>query len=259
MSQTTEDIADKAAAREGAEQLALAGGALATFARLLGPETERLAEGEELALLIEILDELGDSAAAELLTQVDDSEVSDPEDLRLTWTALFVRCIIPPYETSYMTGNVVGHTSELADISGFYGAFGFGPNSDRPDHLIAEIEFTSFLAFREADAVASGEAEGAEICRNALDAFLRDHLGCWLNEFTERLEREDHVNPYIPIIKSLASYVASLCVTRGVDPYKPVTLGSPVIPGVNIDSDDLPAGCHGCLANDSDGTDLPIN
>jgi DMSO reductase family type II enzyme chaperone len=80
---------------------------------------------------------------------------------------------------------------QLADIAGFYRAFGVEvtPGSERPDHIAAELEFMHLLAVKEL--VAGREEQSEErvkICRDAQRAFLRDHLGRWSDTLGGRLE-----------------------------------------------------------------------
>jgi DMSO reductase family type II enzyme chaperone len=82
-------------------------------------------------------------------------------------------------------------TFEMADVAGFYKAFGVevGSSGPRPDHITAELEFMNLLAVKEGIALQEeGGREHAEICRNASRAFLRDHLGRWAPRLGERLE-----------------------------------------------------------------------
>jgi TorA maturation chaperone TorD len=74
----------------------------------------------------------------------------------------------------------------LADVAGFYGAFGAaarGPAAERADHAGCELEFLAFLGARAAALEAEGDARGAAVCRDAEEAFLRDHAGRWLPAF----------------------------------------------------------------------------
>ncbi len=61
-----------------------------------------------------------------------------------------------PYETEYTTPDALYKAHQLADIAGFYRAFGLEmstENRERPDHLAAELEFMHFLALKEAQAM----------------------------------------------------------------------------------------------------------
>ena len=78
----------------------------------------------------------------------------------------------------------------IADLCGFYRAFGFEPagtSGEKPDHLLCELEFTAMLLVMLAQAEATGEAEAADITRQALRSFLLEHLGEWIGLFCDRL------------------------------------------------------------------------
>ena len=119
--------------------------------------------------------------------------------------ALYERCFglvvsgaCPPHETDYVEQKLVFRRShELADVSGFYRAFGVEPsrsNPERCDHIVLELEFLAFLLSQERRAVLSTEVGGSEkanTCRDAQKKFLEDHLSWWAPAFARLLERED--------------------------------------------------------------------
>jgi DMSO reductase family type II enzyme chaperone len=94
------------------------------------------------------------------------------------------------YETEYGLPHEFRHSQELADIAGFYNAFGFsigGTVHERPDHLSVELEFLYILSLKEAYAIQKGMSEQAEICIDAQRKFLHDHIGHWINWFAASL------------------------------------------------------------------------
>jgi TorA maturation chaperone TorD len=88
-------------------------------------------------------------------------------------------------ETAYGDGRrIAGRSYELADIAGFYRAFGWKLSATHPhlpDHLAAELEFASVLLVKEAYAFAEASDEHLEITRDAIKAFLESHLGRWIS------------------------------------------------------------------------------
>jgi DMSO reductase family type II enzyme chaperone len=97
-----------------------------------------------------------------------------------------------PYELDYLKGPLFMKTEELADIAGFYRAFGLevsDNNRVRVDHISAELEFMYFLALKEAHALKDGKAEEREICREAQRKFLTDHLCRWTEAFHNQVKR----------------------------------------------------------------------
>ncbi|MFQ5514302.1 MAG: molecular chaperone [Myxococcota bacterium] len=81
-------------------------------------------------------------------------------------------------------------TFQLADIAGFYRAFGVEivPETERVDHIVAELEFMQLLCVKQATAESHDNREAAEICAEAAAAFVEDHLGRWVSRFRARLE-----------------------------------------------------------------------
>ncbi|OGH56446.1 MAG: hypothetical protein A3G34_12445 [Candidatus Lindowbacteria bacterium RIFCSPLOWO2_12_FULL_62_27] len=82
-------------------------------------------------------------------------------------------------ESEYGMAHIFQKSNRLADISGFYRAFGVEPRAgaERPDHLSVEFEFLSFLAAKEAHALLENRTDRAEVSREAERMFLSDHTG----------------------------------------------------------------------------------
>ncbi|MEX2046391.1 MAG: molecular chaperone TorD family protein [Chloroflexota bacterium] len=96
-----------------------------------------------------------------------------------------------PYECPYVTTNLFQESDTLADIAGFYRAFGVEPGAsraERHDHIVLELEFMYLLTFKEAGALGGAMDARAEICRDAQRSFLAAHLGRWGMRFFEQLE-----------------------------------------------------------------------
>ena len=105
-----------------------------------------------------------------------------------------VRGRCPAYEMEYGRNEIIRQASDLADLAGFYRAFGLeaadGANG-RPDHITAECEFMGALCAKEAHAHAQGDKKNADICLDAERAFLRDHLARWLPALAHRVQAAD--------------------------------------------------------------------
>jgi TorA maturation chaperone TorD len=96
----------------------------------------------------------------------------------------------------------------LADIAGFYRAFGFEISErfrEKHDHVLAELQFTALLLVLLARAIEDGRTEPAEVTRDALRSFLSDHLGVWVGAFAERLEAVSPVPVYVAVARALAA------------------------------------------------------
>jgi nitrate reductase assembly molybdenum cofactor insertion protein NarJ len=118
------------------------------------------------------------------------------------------------YETELGMPNEYRQSQEMADIAGFYRAFGFrvgGAQRERPDHLATELEFLYVLSLKEAYAAERGIDEHVEVCVEARRSFLRDHLGQWIGLFAQSVARgvgPDRVdNPYLWLSRLAAAVV----------------------------------------------------
>ena len=122
------------------------------------------------------------------------------------------------YETEYGLEGSFRQSHELADLNGFYGAFGFnvgGPVRERPDHLATELEFMHLLALKEWQAV---EPEHFEICVDAQRKFLEDHLGRWIEGFAIRVAFEAEDSLYSKLARFAVAFVQEDCERLGANP-----------------------------------------
>lgn len=111
-------------------------------------------------------------------------------DLQGEYNALFATSVkTPAWETAYELDKTARRAVELADIEGFYRAFGLNLTAPiEPDSLVAELAFLSALLEKQLYALNEGDGEGVEICQDAQRKFLTDHLGRWCDVFVRRLE-----------------------------------------------------------------------
>ena len=123
------------------------------------------------------------------------------------------------YETEVGLPHEFRQSQEMADISGFYRAFGFnigGKVRERPDHISAELEFMHVLTLKEAYAFENGVAEHVEICGDAQRKFLQEHLGKWIGLLAESLKRSASDGPYVALARFAAAFVLADAERLGV-------------------------------------------
>ncbi|UJS16114.1 MAG: molecular chaperone TorD family protein [Candidatus Jettenia sp.] len=92
----------------------------------------------------------------------------------------------PLYETQYGSAHIYQQTHELADIQGFYNAFGLETSDvekERGDHVGVELEFMHFLLYKQAYAQENDGEEKVQICVDAQKKFLKEHIGKWVPLF----------------------------------------------------------------------------
>ncbi len=132
------------------------------------------------------------------------------------------------YETELGLPHEFRQSQEMADIAGFYQAFGFRTGSvvrERPDHLATELEFMYLLALKEAYAEQHSLYEMVEICVDAQRKFLQDHLARWIRQFCkslevstgERLGDTGLQSPYIKLTRLLESFVLAETIRLGAE------------------------------------------
>lgn len=124
------------------------------------------------------------------------------EELQSEYFRLFLgNSAMSLHETAYGDGRrIAGKTSELADIGGFYAAFGLhlsDSDPDLPDHLCSELEFYSLLLVKQAYAERSGWTSRGRITKAAARAFLAQHLGRWTDAVAANLRQNNASRPYL--------------------------------------------------------------
>ncbi|MBT8484995.1 MAG: molecular chaperone TorD family protein [Phycisphaerales bacterium] len=80
----------------------------------------------------------------------------------------------------------------IADLCGFYRAFGFEPEEEtgeKPDHLVTELEFLAMVLAMLGQSRINGTPETTEVTRAAIRSFLDEHLGDWIASFCERIRQ----------------------------------------------------------------------
>ncbi len=173
-----------------------------------GKEQDLLIRAHAVGLCAELLAGAGDPARG-VKELMDALRGFDVEAVDLEGVAAAAKVIetgaVPAYETSYEAsrGAPGGMTFQMADIAGFYRAFGFEVSGERPDHLVPELEFLALLLVKEGYARMSGEVEGAELCAAARAKFMVEHLGAWLPSLVERTREAQGGEPLARIVQTV--------------------------------------------------------
>jgi TorA maturation chaperone TorD len=186
--------------------------------------------------------------------------LEDPHAFATEFERLFghtARGVVCPYETEYGAEGLFRQPQQLAEIGGYYRAFGLRPCAEeRPDHVACECDFMGFLALKEAhlreelrlgppDPDACGQTLD-ETCR-AGHRFLRDHLARFGSAFAGTLVREAEGTPFGPTGEVLGRLLALECDRAGI------ALGPSSLPLRADAEDDVPMACGGA----SESCDTP--
>lgn len=127
-----------------------------------------------------------------------------------------VRSECPPYELEYRSAEVFQQSQTLADIAGFYRAFGFdasGPLTEREDHVATEWEFLAANSMLES--LATDEDQTA-CCRDAQRDFLSEHAAGWMPAFFERVRRSGPQSFLAEVVNLAEAVLRNWCNTLGV-------------------------------------------
>lgn len=160
---------------------------------------------------------------------------------------LLVSGTCPPYEMEYVDSKFVFQRSNaLADIAGFYRAFGLQPSVELPerhDHIVLELEFMAYVVGLETAAIGKRSTmwrERRAICQNAQRKFLAEHLAWWTPAFARLLVRQCPGGFYAAAAEFLAALI----------PAERHLLNVPVpqMAEVKPFAIDRPEQCEGCMS-----------
>lgn len=159
------------------------------------------------------------------------------DDLRSQYIDIFDRgsAVNSLYETEYGRGRAMVKGNELADIAGFYKAFGFelngeGTDKEMLDHVSVELEFYALLKMKEEYLKREQKQEGVEIVLDARRKFLKDHLGRFISAIGKRPGVESN-NFYSALFDCCTKLVEHECRHLGVEPICTDWLDSEVSTG----------------------------
>jgi TorA maturation chaperone TorD len=246
--------------RNSEDVAALARGVLYEALALgLQPPTREMLERIEsdearraLPLAADTIDPEGASGLADAVLRLTRLPRARIDDLAVRHSQFFghtARGLVCPYETEYATDALFRQPQELADIAGYYAAFGLKPRAEdgeRVDHVSCECEFAGFLGRKEAFALGAGPEAGAssesrlemlDTTRKASRSFLKDHLGRFGTAFGLKLSQED--------AGGLHGLLAEILVTilQLESERLDVALGAATLDLRSTAEDEVPMGC----------------
>lgn len=114
----------------------------------------------------------------------------------------------PRFEAAYLVDDLLFQTSGLADITGFYRAFGVELTGSpmRADDITVELEFMAFLCGKEAYAREHLGPKRVRDARRAQRLFLGEHLGRWGDAFAQALAAHASAVPFYACSAAALAY-----------------------------------------------------
>ncbi|HEY4668319.1 MAG TPA: molecular chaperone TorD family protein [Tepidiformaceae bacterium] len=115
-----------------------------------------------------------------------DADIAD-EHVRLFSISFSPDC--PTFETAFVSTDATDQTMRMADVAGFYRAFGVDTSETgfRPDDICVELEFMAFMCQKQMYAAEHLGAPRVAQSLKAQRSFLKDHLGRWAGALGRRL------------------------------------------------------------------------
>lgn len=193
----------------------------------LYPDSARLAALRQQYNLLALNPEtLADAPSEKLVSELQPAIAAlTAASLESAYTQCFGHAVskdCPPYEAEYGQAHIFQKAHTLADVAGFYRAFGLDLAADsheRADHVSVELEFMHFLCLKEAYALRQGHPEEQLVlCRKAQRKFLQNHLCRWAFGFARRLRAKAGRTLYRQLSQLLASFLAAELQALGLQP-----------------------------------------
>lgn len=134
-----------------------------------------------------------------------------------------------PYESDYSQNQAMSKGTELADLAGFYKAFGLDFTSpdtthDMLDHVSRELEFYAYLLAKQEYLNDAKDEKGSSIVYDARKSFLKDHLGTFVSPLAKQpLVAAHHF--YSKVFIWCDELVRAECKNLGVKPIIAVHFG----------------------------------
>jgi TorA maturation chaperone TorD len=121
------------------------------------------------------------------------------KSLSVDFAELFVgpyKLLAPPYGSVYFEDNRIMGNSTI-DVRNCYESEGLDiVIKDAPDHIAVELEFMYYLIARQIEAVRESNLHVVQACRRKQFDFLQAHLGRWLPEFVEKVQKNARTEFY---------------------------------------------------------------
>lgn len=135
-----------------------------------------------------------------------------PSSLRDEYLRLFrPGGVLSPYESSYV--GAASASAVLADVSGFYMAWGLRPSRarpDMPDSIVTELEFAAFILHVGAAAEARRKKNAAMEARRTFRMFVVDHIAAWIPRLCTDVKKKARLEFYRRLASATQRTIAAV-------------------------------------------------
>jgi TorA maturation chaperone TorD len=137
------------------------------------------------------------------------------EELLVEYSRLFIGpfgVIAPPYGSVYLDGErkVMGEsTMEVSSMYRNEGLSGSVDSRELPDHVAVELEFMSYLVFKEIEALESSDLRAAADFVEKQERFSGEFLRRWIPPFCDRIKENTENGFYTALAQCASTFIGS--------------------------------------------------
>lgn len=135
--------------------------------------------------------------------------------LKVEHARLFIgpfQLVAPPYGSIHLDGARTVMGDSTARVAAFYHSCGLHLADDfheLPDHFAVELEFMSYLAFKQRQAQVSSDKEEASRCVSMQLEFLERFLVPWLEPFTSAIINDGEAPFYVALARCTSAFITA--------------------------------------------------
>jgi len=136
------------------------------------------------------------------------------EDLSVEYARLFVgpfELLAPPYGSVYLDGGGRVMGDSTMKVIEAYQKEGLSKNDDfkdLPDHIVVEMEFMSYLIFKEREALKKSDPDAAKEYADKQEDFLSNSIRPWIPQFCSRIKEGTENEFYLSLAECLSVFLA---------------------------------------------------
>ena len=177
------------------------------------PPTAALLEEYCCVSLASLLKEISADAARYATDAAVAANNSSSEALAVEHARLFIgpfQLVAPPYGSIYLDDAKIVMGDSTSRVAALYHACGLHLADDfheLPDHFAVELEFMSYLAFKQREAESSGDKNETARCVALQREFLDRFLMPWLEPFTSAIINDGEAPFYRAIARCTAALI----------------------------------------------------